>query len=152
MNNMTIKERLEEDIKQTMRDRNQPRLGALRFLKNAVLMLEKDKQIILDDTGVSEVIAKQVKDRRESIIMFEKGGRKDLVAKESVELAVLEEYLPPQMSVDELSNVIRDVIEELGALTLQDKGKVMGKLMPQVRGLADGAEVNDLVEKMLGSA
>ena len=122
MNNMTIKERLEEDIKQTMRDRNQPRLGALRFLKNAVLMLEKDKQIILDDTGVSEVIAKQVKDRRESIIMFEKGGRKDLVAKESVELAVLEEYLPPQMSVDELSNVIRDVIEELGALTLQDKG------------------------------
>ena len=149
---MTIKERLEEDIKQTMRDRNQPRLEALRFLKNAVLMLEKDKQIILDDTGVSEVIAKQVKDRRESIIMFEKGGRKDLVAKESVELAVLEEYLPPQMSVDELSNVIRDVIEELGALTLQDKGKVMGKLMPQVRGLADGAEVNDLVEKMLGSA
>ena len=149
---MTIKERLEEDIKQTMRDRNQPRLGALRFLKNAVLMLEKDKQIILDDTGVSEVIAKQVKDRRESIIMFEKGGRDDLVSKELVELTVLEEYLPPQMSVDELSNVIRDVIEELGALTLQDKGKVMGKLMPQVRGLADGAEVNDLVEKMLGSA
>ena len=149
---MTIKERLEEDIKQTMRDRNQPRLEALRFLKNAVLMLEKDKQIILDDTGVSEVIAKQVKDRRESIIMFEKGGRDDLVSKELVELTVLEEYLPPQMSVDELSNVIRDVIEELGALTLQDKGKVMGKLMPQVRGLADGAEVNDLVEKMLGSA
>ena len=148
---MTIKERLEEDIKQTMRDRNQPRLGALRFLKNAVLMLEKDKQIILDDTGVSEVIAKQVKDRRESIIMFEKGGRKDLVVKESVELAVLEEYLPTQMSVEELSNVIRDVIEELGALTLQDKGKVMGKLMPQVRGLADGSEVNGLVEKMLGS-
>ena len=148
---MTIKERLEEDIKQTMRDRNQPRLEALRFLKNAVLMLEKDKQIILDDTGVSEVIAKQVKDRRESIIMFEKGGRKDLVVKESVELAVLEEYLPPQMSVEELSNVIRNVIEELGALTLQDKGKVMGKLMPQVRGLADGSEVNDLVEKMLGS-
>ena len=151
MNNMTIKERLEEDIKQTMRDRNQPRLEALRFLKNAVLMLEKDKQITLDDTGVSEVIAKQVKDRRESIIMFEKGGRDDLVSKELVELTVLEEYLPPQMSVDELSNMIHDVIEELGALTLQDKGKVMGKLMPQVRGLANGSEVNDLVEKILGS-
>ena len=148
---MTIKERLEEDIKQTMRDRNQPRLEALRLLKNAVLMLEKDKQITLDDTGVSEVIAKQVKDRRESIIMFEKGGRDDLVSKELVELTVLEEYLPPQMNVDELSNMIHDVIEELGALTLQDKGKVMGKLMPQVRGLADGSEVNDLVEKMLGS-
>ena len=83
--------------------------------------------------------------------MFEKGGRDDLVSKELVELTVLEEYLPPQMNVDELSNMIHDVIEELGALTLQDKGKVMGKLMPQVRGLAEGSEVNDLVEKMLGS-
>ena len=69
---MTIKERLEEDIKQAMRDKNQPRLEALRFFKNAVLILEKDKQIVLDDTGVTEVLAKQVKDRRESITMFEK--------------------------------------------------------------------------------
>ena len=71
--------------------------------------------------------------------------------KESVELSVLEEYLPPQMSPQELSEIIRRVIEEMGAKTLQDKGKVMGKLMPQVRGLADGSEVNAIVENMLGS-
>ena len=124
---MTIKERLEEDIKQAMRDKNQLRLEALRFFKNAVLILEKDKQIVLDDTGVTEVLAKQVKDRRESITMFEKGGRADLVDKESVELSVLEEYLPPQMSPQDLSEIIRRVIEEMGAKTLQDKGKVMGK-------------------------
>lgn len=149
---MTIKERLEEDIKQAMRDKNQLRLEALRFFKNAVLILEKDKQIVLDDTGVTEVLAKQVKDRRESITMFEKGGRSDLVDKESAELAVLEEYLPPQLSQQDLSEIIRSVIEEVGAKTLQDKGKVMGKLMPQVRGLADGSEVNAMVENMLGSA
>ena len=84
--------------------------------------------------------------------MFEKGGRADLVDKESVELSVLEEYLPPQMSPQDLSEIIRRVIEEMGAKTLQDKGKVMGKLMPQVRGLADGSEVNAIVENMLGSA
>lgn len=99
-----------------------------------------------------EVLAKQVKDRRESITMFEKGGRADLVDKESAELSVLEEYLPPQMSPQDLSEIIRCVIEEVGAKTLQDKGKVMGKLMPQVRGLADGSEVNALVENILGSA
>ena len=149
---MTIKERLEEDIKQAMRDKNQLRLEALRFFKNAVLILEKDKQIVLDDTGVTEVLAKQVKDRRESITMFEKGGRADLVDKESVELSVLEEYLHPQMSPQDLSEIMSRVIEEMGAKTLQDKGKVMGKLMPQDRGLADVSEVNVLVENMLGSA
>ena len=117
---MTIKERLEEDIKQAMRDKNQLRLEALRFFKNAVLILEKDKQIVLDDTGVTEVLAKQVKDRRESITMFEKGGRSDLVDKESAELAVLEEYLPPQLSQQDLSEIIRSVIEEVEAKTLQD--------------------------------
>ena len=148
---MIIKETLEEDIKQAMRDKIQPRLEALRFFKNAILILEKDKQIVLDNTGVIEVLAKQVKDRRESITMFEKGGRADLVAKESVELSILEEYLPPQMSPEALSEVIRKVIEEVGAKTLQDKGKVMGKLMPQLKGLADGSEVNSIVENMLGS-
>ena len=75
-----------------------------------------------------------------------------MVDKESAELAVLEEYLPPQLSQQDLSEIIRSVIEEVGAKRLQDKGKVMGKLMPQVRGLADGSEVNAMVENMLGSA
>ena len=98
-----------------------------------------------------EVVAKQVNDRRESIRMFEQGGRADLVAKESAELAVLETYLPPQLSREELTQLIRDTIQEVGAATARDKGKVMGRLMPQVRGKADGNEVNALVSELLDS-
>ncbi len=148
---MTIREKIEDDIRQAMRSQNQQRLDALRFLKNAIQMVEKAQQKALDDTGVTEVIAKQVKERRESIRMFEEGSRTDLVAKESAELAVLEEYMPPQMSAEQLSTLIREVIQQVGAETPRDKGRVMGKLMPQVRGLADGTQVNALVDEILGA-
>ena len=148
---MTIREKIEDDIRQAMRSQNRQRLDALRFLKNAIQMVEKAQQEALDDTGVTEVIAKQVKERRESIRMFEEGGRTDLVAKESAELAVLEEYMPPQMSAEQLSTLIREVIQQVGAETLRDKGKVMGPLMPQVRGLADGTQVSALVDEILGA-
>ncbi len=147
---MTIREKIEEDIRQSMRSQNRQRLDALRFLKNAIQMVEKDQQKELDDTGVTEVIAKQVRERRESIRMFEQGSRNDLVAKESAELSVLEEYMPPQMSTEHLSTLIREVIQQVGAETPRDKGRVMGQLMPQVRGLADGAQVNALVDEILG--
>ena len=148
---MTIREKIEDDIRQAMRSQNRLRLDALRFLKNAIQMVEKAQQKALDDTGVTEVIAKQVKERRESIRMFEEGSRTDLVAKESAELAVLEEYMPPQMSAEQLSTLIREVIQQMGAETPRDKGRVMGKLMPQVRGLADGTQVNALVDEILGA-
>ncbi len=148
---MTIREKIEDDIRQAMRSQNRQRLDALRFLKNAIQMVEKDQQKELDDTGVTEVIAKQVRERRESIRMFEQGSRTDLVAKESAELAVLEEYMPPQMTAEQLSTLIREVIQQVGAETPRDKGRVMGRLMPQVRGLADGAQVNALVDEILGS-
>jgi uncharacterized protein YqeY len=148
---MTIREKIEDDIRQAMRSKNRQRLDALRFLKNAIQLVEKDQQKALDDTGVTEVIAKQVKERRESIRMFEEGSRNDLVAKESAELAVLEEYMPPQMSAEQLATLIREVILQVGAETPRDKGRVMGRLMPQVRGLADGAQVNALVDETLGS-
>ncbi len=148
---MTIREKIEEDIRQSMRSQDRQRLDALRFLKNAIQMVEKDQQNELDDTGVTEVIGKQVRERRESIRMFEQGSRTDLVAKESAELAVLEEYMPPQLSAEQLSTLIREVIEQVGAATPRDKGRVMGRLMPQVRGLADGAQVNALVDEILGS-
>ena len=147
---MTIREKIEDDIRQAMRSQNRQRLDALRFLKNAIQMVEKDQQKALDDTGVTEVIAKQVRERRESIRMFEQGSRTDLVVKESAELAVLEEYMPPQMSAEQLSTLIREVIAQVGADTPRDKGRVMGRLMPQVRGLADGAQVNALVDEILG--
>ena len=148
---MTTRERLEADIRDSMRSRNQARVDALRFLKNAIQMVEKDQLKTLDESGMSEVIIKQVKDRRESIEMFRQGGRDDLVAKESAELAILEEYMPPQMSTEELTQIIRDAIAAAGATSPQDRGKVMGRVMPQVKGKADGNQVNALVNEMLGS-
>ena len=146
---MTLRHRIEEDILDAMRSRNQVRLDALRFLKSAVQLTEKAQGKALDDQAVEEVIAKQVNDRRESIWMFEKGSRSDLVAKEAAELAILEVYLPPQMDQEELAALVQEVISEVGATTARDKGRVMGRLMPQVRGKADGAEVNALVNQFL---
>ena len=149
---MSLRETLEEDIHSAMRDRDQARLDALRFLKSAIQLEEKAQQKPIDETAVLEVVVKQVNDRREAIRMFKEGNRDDLVAKESGDLKVLEAYLPPQMSHYDLVELVQQVIGEVGATGGQDKGKVMGKVMPQVRGKADGAEVNALVVQMLESA
>ena len=148
---MTLRDKLEEDIHQAMRNRDQLRLDALRFLKSAVQWEEKTRGKRLDDEGLVQMVVKQVNDRRESIRMFQQGNRADLVTKEAAGLAVLEAYLPPQLGRDELVQLIRQAIEEVGATTGRDKGRVMGRLMPQVRGKADGAEVNALVGQMLES-
>ncbi len=146
---MPLREQLEEDIRQAMRDRDRVRLEALRFLKSAVQAAEKTGGESLDDEGMIQVITKQANDRRESIRMFEQGNRTDLVAKESAELAILEEYLPPQLGQEELAQLVRDAIAETGAASPRDKGRVMGRLMPQVRGKADGGVVNTMVTEIL---
>jgi uncharacterized protein YqeY len=149
---MSIRERLEADITAAMRSRNQTRLDALRFLKSAINRVEIDQRATLDDAGITDVIVRQVKDRRDSIRIFEQGNRQDLVAKESADLVVLEEYLPPQLSDAELTQLVQDVISQVGAETIRDKGKVMGRLMPQVQGKADGAQVNAIVTRFLESS
>ena len=146
---MTLRDTREDDIHAAMRSRDQARLEALRYLKSAIQMEEKSRGKPLDQDGLLQVVVKQVNDRREAIRMFEEGNRSDLVAKESADLAVIEVYLPPQLSHDDLVELVRQVIAEVGATTERDKGKVMGRLMPQVRGKADGAEVNALVAQML---
>lgn len=148
---MTLRDKLEEDIRQSMRDRNQSRLDALRFLKSAVQAAEKEGGETLDDARMVDVVSKQVSDRRESIRMFQQGNRTDLVSKESAELAVLQEYLPPQLGTEELEELIKGLITEVGATSIRDKGKVMGRLMPQVKGKADGSAVNELATRILES-
>ena len=148
---MSLKEKLESEIRQAMRSRHQDRLDALRFLKNSIRYVEKNSGKTLDEQGLTQVVAKQIKDRRESIDMFRKGNRTDLVAKESAALAVLEEFLPPQLSQEELAQLVQEVISEVGATSIRDKGKVMGRLMSQVRGKAEGDTVNALVTRILES-
>ena len=132
-----------------MRGRNQQRLDALRFLKSAINRVEIDRRVTLDDEGVTEVVVRQVKDRRDSIRMFEEANRSDLVEKETADLAVLEEYMPPQLDEEELAALIEETIRQTGAETIRDRGKVMGRLMPQIQGKADGQQVNAMVTRML---
>ena len=146
-----MRETLESDIHAAMRSRDQARLDALRFLKSAIQLEEKSRGRPLDEDGMVQLVAKQVNDRREAIRLFQEGNRADLVAKESADLAVLEAYLPPQLDRDQLVELVREAIEVVGAVSARDKGRVMGLLMPQVRGKADGAEVNALVTELLES-
>jgi uncharacterized protein YqeY len=148
---MSIKERLEEDIRNTMRSRDQDRLDALRFLKSQIQLIEKNALKELDEPGVVEVVAKQAKDRREGIQMFGDGGRDDLVVKERAALAVMLEYLPEQFSIEKLEDLARQAIADVGASGASDRGKVMGRIMPQVRGKANGSEVNAVVSRLLES-
>ena len=149
---MSLKERLESDIRDAMRSRNQERLEALRFLKSQIQLTEKNQLKDLDEAGVVDVVAKEARNRRESIQMFQQGGRTDLVDKETAALSVMEEYLPAQLDADELARIVAAAIQEVGATSPSDKGRVMGKVMPQVRGVADGGAVNALVTQMLEAA
>ena len=149
---VTIKDRLEEDIRNTMRARDRERLETLRFLKSQIQLTEKNNLTELDESGVTDVVAKQVKDRRESIEMFGQGGRADLVAKEEASLAILLEYMPEQLGQDEIEALARQAIADTGAAGPGDRGKVMGRIMPQVRGKADGSQVNAIVSRLLEAA
>ena len=146
---MSTKSQIEKDIIDAMRSKQQSNLNALRFLKNAIQLVEKNDLSELDEDGVQKVVAKQVKDRKESIKMFEQGGRDDLVLKETEELQIIEQYLPPQMSEEDIEAIVVEAISSMGASSLQDKGKVMGYCMKQLQGNADGTIVNDIVTKLL---
>ena len=135
-----------------MRARDQERLDALRFLKSQIQLVEKNTLKELDEAGMVDVVAKQVKDRRESIQMFGDGGRDDLVLQETAALAVVQAYLPEQLGVAELEALARQAIADLGATGPSDRGKVMGRIMPQVRGKADGGDVNAVVARLLETA
>ena len=148
---MGLREKLEDDIKSAMRNHDQARLDALRFLKFAVQAVEKDQKSELDDDGVIIVATKQASDRRDSIKAFEEGGRDSMAAKEAAELVILEEFLPPQMSTDEIMVIIQSIAAEIQVSSIQDKGKLMGKLMPQTRGKADGSVVNQMATEYLES-
>ena len=133
-----------------MRARDELRMLVLRSLLSSMNYAEIARQKKLDDGGVIEVIGKEIKQRRESIEAYEKGNRKDLSDKEKAELTILREYMPAQMSREEITAIAEKVIAEVGATGPGDKGKVMQKLMPQVKGKADGSETNSIVTELLG--
>ncbi len=128
------------------------RQSVIRLARAEIQNAEKAKGKPLDDPGVIEIISKEAKKRRESITEFRKAERQDLVAQEEAELAILLEYLPPQMSREEIVAAARNVIEELGAQGPGDKGRVMGKLMPQLKGRAEGSLASEVVSELLAGS
>ncbi|MFC1944695.1 GatB/YqeY domain-containing protein [Chloroflexota bacterium] len=146
---MALKEKLADDLKEAMRRGDRVRQSALRLLVAGVKNAEIAKGGPLDDAGSIEVIAREVRQHRESIAEFQKGNRPDLVARDEATLAVLLEYLPQQVSREEIVSAARKAIEEVGARGPGDKGKVMSELMPQLKGKADGREANAVVTELL---
>ena len=146
-----LKQKLSDDLKQAMREGDKVRRSAIRLAMAAIKNAEIARQASLEDADILGVIAKEVRQHKESIEAFKQGGRQELVAQEEAELAILEQYLPQQMSREEIMAEARRVIAEVGAQGLSDKGKVMPQLIAQLKGKADGREINEVVTELLTS-
>ena len=149
---MTLNDRIAGDIVSAMKAKNTPRLSALRMLKAAVMNKGVEKGRDLEDAEVLQVVSSLVKQRRDSIDQFSKAGRQDLVEKETGEISVLEEYLPPAVTPEEIDAAVAAAIAESGATSAKDMGKVMKAVMPKLAGKnVDGRAVNDAVRRKLGA-
>ena len=147
---MGLKEQLNEDMKQAMKAKDRNRLSAIRMVRGAVRDKEINSQVELDDDGVLAVIASQIKKRKDALEQLQKSNRDDLVESEIEQINALQEFLPVQLSNEEIEAVVVEAIEELGATSMRDMGKVMGKLVPQLRGKADNSVVSQIVRQRLG--
>jgi uncharacterized protein YqeY len=146
---MSLKDQITEDMKMAMRAKEADRLSTIRLLLAAIKQREVDERIVLDDAAIVGVVDKLIKQRKDSIVAFEAGGRPDLAAKESAELAVLHAYLPARMSADEVAAAIARIVADTGAAGPSDMGKVMGAAKAQLAGKADMAAVSAAVKAAL---
>ncbi len=147
---MSLKARITEDMKNAMRSGDKDRLGLIRMLQAGIKQREVDERIQLDDAQVVAVIDKMIKQRKDSVTQFEAGGRADLVAKESAEIAWLSDYLPAQLSEAELDGLVRTAIAESGAASLKDMGKVMALVKPKAQGRCDMGALSARIKAALG--
>ena len=146
---MSVKEEIQSDIKTAMREGDTSKRDTLRMVLAAIQQEEIDRRIVLDDSGVQDVIRKQAKQRRESIDDAEKADRAELAAQEQMELEIISSYMPQMMTDSEIRSLAAETITNIGATSMDDMGKVMGQLMPQVKGQADGRLVSDTVRELL---
>ena len=144
-----LKEKLLEDLKNSMKEKNINRKNVIQMVRAAILQIEKDKGIEVDDNKILEIIAKEVKTRNDSIADFEKGGREDLVEQAKQEIEILSEYLPKQLTKEELKEKVEIIIKETGATTIKDMGKIMKAAKEQIGTAADGRSINEVVKELL---
>ena len=144
-----LKERLLNDLKESMKNKDLVRKNTIQMIRAAILQVEKDKQIELTEEQVIEIIAKEAKKRKDAQTEFEKSGREDLINQNKEEIAILSEYLPKQLSEEEIESIVKKVIEVTGATTMKDMGIVMKKSKEQIGASADGRTVSEIVKKLL---
>ncbi len=146
---MPIKERLQEDWKQALKARDKFKADTISTARSAILLVEKTEGIKLEDEQVIEILAKEIKQRKEAMLDFEKGNRQDLVDESKAEIEILMSYLPQQLNEEEILNIIKEVASEIGADSIKDMGKVMSLVRPKVIGRADGKLVSSMVKEYL---
>lgn len=146
---MSLKEKLMEDFKTSMKNKDTLRKNTITMVRASIKQREVDERIELTDEDIIDIIAKQVKEKRDVIEDFAKGGREDLVQQTNKEMEILLEYLPEQLSEDEIEKIVKDVIDEVNAKSMKDIGIIMKNVMPKVKGKADGGMVSKIAKKLL---
>lgn len=146
---MSLKDRFMADLKQAMKEKNTKLKDTITMVRAAVKQIEVDQRIDMEDSGIIEIIAKQIKQKKGAIEEFEKGGRADLADEAREEIKILSAYLPEPLSAEELKALVLKTIQETGAASVKDMGKVVSAVMPQIVGRADGKEVSALVKSLL---
>lgn len=146
---MTLKQKLQEDLKTSMKNKDTLRKSVITLIKSSIKQVEVDKRIELNDDDVIDIISKQLKQRNDSLEQFLDAGREDLVEETRSEIEVLKEYLPQQLSEEELNEIVKQTISEVGATSMKDMGKIMSVIKPKTKGRADGKLINKLVKENL---
>lgn len=144
-----LKEKLLEDLKNSMKEKNVVRKNVIQMVRAAILQIEKDKGIEVDDNKILEIIAKEVKTRNDSLVDFKKGGREDLVEQAKEEIAILSEYLPKQLTREEIKEKVTKIVADLGATSIKDMGMVMKEAKQEIGAAADGKMISDVVKSLL---
>ena len=146
---MSIKEKLMEDLKLSMKDKDTVRKNAVQSVRAAIKQVEVDNRVELSDEDIIGVIAKEAKKRKDVLPEYEKSGRTDLIDELKKEIEVLMGYLPSQLSKEELGEIVKQAISEVGATSMKDMGKIMANVMPKIKGRADGGAVNAIAKELL---
>ncbi len=145
-----LKEKLLEDLKISMRDKNVVRKNTVQMIRAAILQIEKDTGNVVDDAKIIDIIAKEMKKKKDAMVDFEKAARQDLIDQTNEEMKVLEEYLPKQLSREEIKEVVSKIISDIGATSMKDMGIVMKESKSAIGAGADGKTINEVVKELLG--
>ena len=144
-----LKEKLMEDLKEAMKEKQILRKNVVQMIRAAILQVEKDKQIELDDNQILEIIAKESKKRKDSLGDYEKSGREDLINQVKEEIKIISEYLPKELSREEIKEIVKNVINEVGATSIKDMGNVMKSAKEKCGAAADGKTINEIARELL---